>query len=379
MKHAITRFCMLCWVLAAMPLSAQQLDTAKARKELAGVREDIAQSEQERKAHLQKLALAEEQLKASDQQLAQASQAVDTQQKALAKLAAQLINIDQQKLQLEAQRQAQQLLLAEQVKAAYQVGGHDYTQMLLNQQNALQLERLLTYYQYFNNARMQQLLALKKTVTDLDNLVATHQTAVAEQQRRVDELQQQKNALDQARVAQSAAVKSLQSLLAEQKEQLAYLKNNEKSLQSTIDKLKEKAAQRRQAYRGKSQGKLPWPLKGQIVQKFGASHGGETNASGIIIQAQAGQFVKAVNAGQVIYADWLKGYGWVIVLDHGNGLMSLYGHNQTLLKAPGDEVKSGDSLALVGQSGGLGRPGLYFEIRQKGSAVDPLTWLLPLN
>ena len=112
-----------------------------------------------------------------------------------------------------------------------------------------------------------------------------------------------------------------------------------------------------------------------MVQKFVASHGGETSATGIIIQAQAGQFVRAVNSGQVIYADWLKGYGWVIVVDHGNGLMSLYGHNQSLLKAPGDEVKAGDSLALVGQSGGLGRPGLYFEIRQKGTAVDPLAWL----
>jgi septal ring factor EnvC (AmiA/AmiB activator) len=366
---------MFCLLIVTLPLAAQQSDTAKARKELAGVREEIAQSEEQRKAHLQKLAEAEEQLKASDEKLADASRAVNEQQKALSRLAEQLTGIDQQKQKLEVQRQAQQVLLAEQVKAAYQVGGHDYTQMLLNQQNALQLERLLTYYQYFNNARMKQLTELKRTVSELENIAATHQSAVAEQQQRVDQLQQQKNDLANARTEQKVAVKTLQDLLAEQKQQLAYLKSNEKSLQATIDKLKEKAALRRQEYKGKKQGQLPWPVKGQIVQKFGASHGGETSASGIIIQAQAGQFVKAVNAGQVIYADWLKGYGWVIVIDHGNGLMSLYGHNQSLLKAPGDEVKAGDSVALVGQSGGLGRPGLYFEIRQKGSAVDPMAWL----
>ncbi len=369
------RICIVWLLLATSPLAAQQSDTAKARKELAGVREEIAQSEEQRKAHLQKLTEAEEQLKASDEKLADASLAVNEQQKALSRLAEQLTGIDQQKQKLEVQRQAQQVLLAEQVKAAYQVGGHDYTQMLLNQQNALQLERLLTYYQYFNNARMQQLTELKRTVSELESIAATHQSAVAEQQQRVDQLQQQKNELANARTAQKVAVKTLQDLLAEQKQQLAYLKSNEKSLQATIDKLKEKAALRRQEYKGKKQGQLPWPVKGQIVQKFGASHGGETSASGIIIQAQAGQFVKAVNAGQVIYADWLKGYGWVIVVDHGNGLMSLYGHNQSLLKAPGDEVKAGDSVALVGQSGGLGRPGLYFEIRQKGSAVDPMAWL----
>lgn len=369
------RICALCLLVAVLPLAAQQSDTAKARKELAGVRQEIAQSEEQRQAHQQKLTEAEEQLKASDEKLAEASRAVNEQQKALSRLAEQLAGIDEQKQKLEIQRQAQQVLLAEQVKAAYQVGGHDYTQMLLNQQNALQLERLLTYYQYFNNARMQQLTELKRTVSELENIAATHESAVAEQQQRVDQLQQQKNELANARTAQKAAVKTLQDLLAEQKQQIAYLKSNEKSLQATIDKLKEKAAKRRQEYKGKKQGQLPWPVQGQIVQRFGASHGGETSASGIIIQAQAGQFVRAVNAGQVIYADWLKGYGWVIVLDHGNGLMSLYGHNQSLLKAPGDEVKAGDSVALVGQSGGLGRPGLYFEIRQKGSAVDPLAWL----
>ncbi len=369
------RNCILFLCLFASSVSAQQSDTAKARKELAGVREEIAQSEQQRKAHQQQLAEVEATLKASDEKLAEASRAVNEQQVALLKLAEQLKGIDKQRAVLEAQRQTQQSLLAEQVKAAYQVGGHDYTQLLLNQENALKLERLLTYYQYFNNARMQQLQALKQTFAELDTLAANQESALAEQKLRVEQLQQQKEQLFAARTKQQIAAKNLQNLLADQQQQLAYLKNNEKSLQATIDKLKAQAAKRRQEYRGKRQGQLPWPVTGQVVQKFGASHGGETSASGIIIQAQAGQFVRAVNSGQVIYADWLKGYGWVIVIDHGNGLMSLYGHNQSLLKAPGDEVKAGDSLALVGQSGGLGRPGLYFEIRQKGTAVDPLAWL----
>lgn len=362
-------------LLLSLSAVAQQSDTAKARQELKSVQQDITRAELQRKQQQQQLQDTEQQLKQADLSLATAASAVSVQQQQLQILDEKLAELAERQQQLEQQRQTQQQLLAAQVKAAYQVGGHDYTQLLLNQQDALKLERLLTYYQYFNNARIQQLRALKQTVTELAQLTALQQQTRDEQVLRLEQLKSQQQDLLSAKAQQQHSVLKLRELLNEQKQQLVYLKGNEKSLQSTISKLKTEAANRRLSYKGKKQGQLPWPLQGNVTQKFGAAQGGQTTASGILIQAANGQPVRAVADGQVIYADWLRGYGWVIVLDHGNGLMSLYGHNQSLLKSPGDVVRSGDHVALVGQSGGRERSGLYFEIRQKGAAVDPLRWL----
>ncbi len=351
-----------------------QQSTASARKELESLQQEIKQTERQRRDQRQALKRAEAELKKADQVLAEASQAVRAEQDKLQTLQQQQQQLEQQQQQLEQQRQQQQQLLAAQVKAAYQVGGHDYTQLLLNQQDASKLERLLTYYQYFNNARMQQLTALKATVDELAALKQQADSNRLEQEQRLAQLTAQQQELAAARQSQHASVQQLQALLQDQKQQLEYLKSNEQSLQATLAKLKAQAANRRLKSTGKT-GSLPWPVKGAISQQFGAQQGGGMTASGVIIQAPTGTAVKAVADGQVIYADWLKGYGWVTVVDHGNGLMSLYGNNQTLLKTPGEVVKSGDTLALVGQSGGQNAAGLYFEIRQKGSAVNPLRWL----
>jgi len=374
-KHVLTTLLLGLLLSSFSFLAVAQQSTASARKELESLQQEIKQTERQRRDQRQKLKKAEAQLKVADSALAQAADAVVQQQAKITELKKQQQQLDEQAQVLEQQRQQQQVLLAAQVKAAYQVGGHDYTQLLLNQQDAVKLERTLTYYQYFNNARMQQLLALKATVAELD--VLKQQTAAnqLEQQQRLAQLTSQQEELATARQSQQQSVKELAALLSNQQEQLAYLRTNEKSLQDTLAKLKAAAANRRLVSSTGKAGNLPWPVQGNIAQQFGAKHGGGMTASGLIIEARAGTAVKAVANGQVIYADWLKGYGWVAVIDHGNGLMSLYGHNQTLLKTPGESVRVGDPIALVGQSGGQDQPGLYFEIRQKGSAVNPLRWL----
>ncbi len=362
-------------LLAGLSGVVHAQSTASTRKELAALQQEIKLTERQRRDQRQQLKKAEAQLKFADADLAQAADAVRQQQTKLAALKQQQIELDEKTKLLEQQRQQQQLLLAAQVKAAYQVGGHDYTQLLLNQHDAVKLERTLTYYQYFNNARMKQLLTLKATVAELETLKQQAAENQLEQQQRLAQLTAQQQELADARQSQQSSVKKLQTLLSSQQQQLEYLKTNEQSLQETLAKLKIAAANRRVTSTTGKAGSLPWPVQGNILQQFGTKHGGGMTASGLIIAAKSGSAVKAVAKGQVIYADWLKGYGWVTVLDHGNGLMSLYGHNQTLLKTPGEMVSAGDAVALVGQSGGQDRPGLYFEIRQKGAAVDPMRWL----
>ena len=132
------------------------------------------------------------------------------------------------------------------------------------------------------------------------------------------------------------------------------------------------AMQNNPSYDGlSSRHKLKWPTKGRIKSAFGSKRSGQVKWNGVTISASEGQDVNAIANGKVIYADWLRGFGMVLVVDHGKGYMSLYGHAQALLKSAGDTVRKGESIALVGRSGGQTQPGLYFEVRHKGQAVDP--------
>ena len=358
-------------LLAVTPALAQQQE-----QELAELQQQIQLTERQLKQQQQQLEQAQQQLQQSDRDLAQASAAVHSTQQQRQQLSQRESELNSEKTQLEQKLQQQQQLLASQLKSAYSLGQHDYSRMLLNQQDASKLERVLSYYQYFNRARLQQLQQLNQTITALQQVL----TELADKQQQLADtlrtLQNQQQQLSAAKAGQQAAVNKLQGTLRQQGRQLEYLRQNETSLQRTLDELRKLAQQARELVGLTGQkGKLNWPLKGALLQKFGEDREGGMSSRGILIQGSEGATVQAIADGQVIYADWLKGYGWVIVLDHGNGYMSLYGHNQNLLKQPGARISAGEVIALAGMSGGQASAGVYFEIRDKGEAVNPLHWL----
>lgn len=366
--------CAACWLLLCWftPAVAQQ----KQEQQLAEIKQQIQLSEQQVKQQQKQLDLAEAKLQQSDKDLAQASSVsrkTEQEYQALAKREQQLIS---EKAELEHTLQQQQRLLASQLKSAYSLGKHDYSRMLLNQQDAGKLERVLSYYQYFNRARLQQLTQLNQTIAQLQLVLAELSDKQQLLAATLKTLQQQQHELAQAKKQQQQAVARLQSTLKQQGRQLDYLRQNEISLQATLEKLR-KLAEKARAMAGlnRHKGQLNWPLIGNLSQRFGENRQGGLSSRGIIIQGREGDTVKAVADGQVIYADWLKGYGWVIVLDHGAGFMSLYGHNQNLLQQPGARINAGETIALAGMSGGQAASGVYFEIRHKGEAVNPLLWL----
>lgn len=359
-------------LLICLPLTAQQSE----EKELAELQQQIKATEQQLKQQQRQLQDAEKKLRQSDLQLASASASVNKTGQELQALQQREKSLLQQQQQLTRQFSQQQTLLAGQLKSAYSLGQHDYTRLLLNQQDAGKLERVLSYYQYFNRARMAQLAEIEQTASQLEQIV----TELSEKQQQLSatlqELQKQQRQLLAAKNTQQQSVSSLQELLKKQGSQLDYLRQNEQSLQNTIDELRKLAVQARElSGLASQQGKLTWPLYGRLLQRFGENRQGGMPSRGILIQGSEGSVVKAVADGRVIYADWLKGYGWVIVLDHGDGFMSLYGHNQNLLKQPGQHIMAGETIALVGMSGGQSAAGLYFEIRNKGEAINPLPWL----
>lgn len=364
-----------CSLLAAMALSPA-LAQQQQEQELAKLQQQIQLTERQLKQQQQQLEQAEQQLQQSDRALAKASAAVHSTEQQRQQLAGQEQKLIQQKTELQLRLAQQQQLLASQLKSAYSLGQHDYSRMLLNQQDAGKLERVLSYYQYFNSARLAQLKQLNQTIAELQQVLAE----LAEKQQQLADtlrtLQQQQQQLQSAKASQQQALAALQTTLTQQGRQLDYLRQNEASLQATLEELRKRAQQSLElAGLSGQKGTLNWPLKGTLLQRFGESRQGGMSSRGILIQSSEGATVHAIADGQVIYADWLKGYGWVIVLDHGNGYMSLYGHNQNLLKQPGARISAGEGIALAGMSGGQASAGLYFEIRNKGEAVNPLQWL----
>lgn len=276
---------------------------------------------------------------------------------------------------LESKKQLNKLLAA-QLKSAYMIGGSDYSKLLLNQQNTAKLERTISYYDYFNKARLAQLEKLKLTLIEIDKtqqeLKANGEKLAKLQQQQ----QQQQQQLLSAKQARKKDVDKLAKQVSKLKGSINYLRDNEKTLVSTLTEL-EQTKKKLVNLIGlqRSKGKLRWPSQGTLKHRFGTRKHGSFKWKGIVLNANEGSSVNSIHNGQVVYADWLKGFGWVIVVDHGKGFMSLYGHAQALLKEVGERVRRGETIALVGQSGGQTSPSLYFEIRHKGQAVNPIKWL----
>lgn len=365
-----------CFWLSLLSTAASAQQTPQAERELQQLQQQIKQTEQQVRQQRRQLQQAEQRLQAADKALAEAARKLRDTQGRQQRLERESANLNRQQQQLQQQLAEQQQLLAEQLKSAYSLGQHDYSRLLLNQQDTGKLERVLTYYQYFNQARLRQLAQINHTVSELDQVKQQLANQQQQLQTELSALQQQQQQLSEARGSQQASVNELQALLKQQGNQLSYLRQNETTLQNTINELR-RLAERNRDLSGLTagRGKYPWPLRGRVLQRFGQNRQGGLASRGILIQGVSGANVQSIADGRVIYADWLKGYGWVIVVDHGKGFMSLYGHNQSLLKQPGDNVRAGDAIAQVGASGGQADPGLYFEIREKGEAVNPLNWL----
>lgn len=414
-------------------------DRAQTQKQLDATRQDITELKkalsqlQEEKSGVQK------DLRSTETEMGKLEKQVEALQKELKKTESELQRLDQEKKKLQSARVEQQRLIAIQARAAYQSGRQEYLKLLLNQQNPEKFARTLTYYDYLSQARLEQLRSFNETLrqlagvekdidlqqaqllvqkSSLDDQKAQLDTVRQERQVALAKLNQDYKVRDQklqsrqqdqadltkvlktieetlARQAREAEEARQKALLAQQeaekrqREQEALAKSREKD--NSKDDSDE--APRRptkapgamvssagQSYGGafeQAKGKLPWPVDGRLLARFGESRGDDerTKWDGVLISAAAGSQVRAVHGGRVVFADWLRGAGLLVILDHGNGYLSLYGHNQSLLKEAGDVVKAGEAISTVGNSGGgHDTPALYFAIRQQGRPSDPAQW-----
>ena len=279
--------------------------------------------------------------------------------------------------ELEEHRRA----LAWQLRLAYTTGREEWLKLTLSQQDPVALSRRVVHYGYITRQRSEllqavqdQLVALETAAADLRTELERLAGLVRRQEARVAEVAA-------ARKVRAKAVQTLERDLGSRRDKLRRLQQQARNLQQLMARLEReaRAAARRPTPAPDNrppQQTTDLPLKGRMVARFGQPRAdGLLRWEGAVLAAPAGTPVRAVRAGQVVYADWLPGMGQLAVVDHGGGMMSLYGHNQELLKPVGARVRQGEEIARVGDSGGEGTPGLYFEMRRNGKPVNPAQWI----
>lgn len=268
--------------------------------------------------------------------------------------------------------------LAAQVRAAYMSGGQEKIKLLLNQRDPATLGRLMAYYRYLNDYRAENIDAVLEEIHKLDALqgqIAAEEARLAELVRvRYDEL----GRLGEAQEGRRELLVSLRRRISEEGREVDRLAAQERDLTRLITELttilSDYPIASEQPF-SEHRGRLTWPVAGTLIHDFGQPRGGGLKWNGVVLQAARGREVRAVYHGRVAFADWLAGMGLLVIVDHGEGYLTLYGHNETILKNTGDWVAPGDVIATVGDSGGQPQTGLYFELRSGKKPVNPRQWV----
>lgn len=269
--------------------------------------------------------------------------------------------------------------LADQLRAAYMSGAQERLQLLLNQQDPATLGRLMAYYRYLNDYRSGNIDEMRE---QLRLLAALHSEVAAEAARLATIAKERETELDKLAVAQQerrTLLASLQQRMDSEGREIDRLAAQEKDLARLIAELTSILSDYPISSEdpfSEYKGRLTWPVAGTLLHDFGQPRaGGQLKWNGVVLSAPRGREVRAVYHGRVVFADWLAGMGLLVIVDHGEGYMTLYGYNETILKNTGDWVAPGDAIATVGDSGGQPQAALYFEVRRNTRPENPRAWV----
>lgn len=372
-------------VLAIMPIGssaiAQEGGANSQKEKLAELQAELRARQQvleNSRASAQEL---ESVLKASELEIAKVAKALSTTRQALKNVEQEQAKLEEEQEGLKTAIRKQQSLLSSQLKSAFMAGHYDYAKMLFYQDDARTFERVITYYQYVAKARQKEIESFRSNVARLEEVNAELSEKALSLAALKDEQEGQRAVLLTRQDDRKATLKKINKTIASENQRIASLQADEKALKDAIEAARiaaERAAREAEVSMdglAKLKGKLAAPVKGRIRNLFGSRRQGQVSWKGIVIDGAEGDPVNSIAPGKVLYADWLRGFGLVAIVDHGEGYMSVYGHNQALLKQAGDDVRQGERIALVGRSGGQEYPNLYFEIRHKGKALNPSSWL----
>ncbi|MES9844273.1 MAG: peptidoglycan DD-metalloendopeptidase family protein [Candidatus Sedimenticola sp. PURPLELP] len=375
-------------VIAAVLLAGTSFTSsaAKVEQEIQGKEQELHQIRRNIKDLKSELTTQQRQREALESELREAEQEIGRSARRLRVLAGSLQrqqkrlgSLEEVRGMQQAELVAQRNELAVQMRTAYAMGRQERLKILLNQQDPSVVSRVMVYYDYFNRARAARIAAINQT------LDAIHETEreITSEETRLMELQGKELAenrkLEASNAARREIVTALNARIKSKGQELKGLELNERQLKTLVSRLNDEymalplEGEKAKPF-NKRKGRLRWPTKGRLKARFGTTKAGSLKWDGVLISAPEGREIKAVHHGRVAFADWLRGFGLLIIIDHGDGYMSLYGHNQSLFKETGEWVEPGEAVALVGNSGGQQNSGVYFGIRHNGKPVNPIKW-----
>lgn len=398
---------------AALPmLQAEAQNSRETERRLERIRKELRDVAAERRRLEGQRGEAARELRSADEQVDVSTRALRETRVKLAEEQIALEKLQARRVELESTVETRRQELATLLRAAYTVGDEAALKLMLAQDRVADAGRLLTYHRYLQQQRSTRIGELRAEMEELDGIEAAIQESRAALEATQAEQRAQLAKVESDRRARAEAVKGIESRFNDRSAREKALGRDARSLERVLAQLRE-AARRAEAERraaaaaarerearearaataaGKPRpaprpptqvarsaapqvGGLGWPVSGSLLTPYGGKLPDGRSSTGILIGAAAGTPVKAVADGTVVFAEWMTGYGMLLIVDHGNGYMSLYAHNDGLLKSVGNTVRRGDTVASVGNSGGQGRSGLYFELRQNGTPVNPTTWL----
>jgi murein hydrolase activator len=382
LSNKVVKICCYLLLLFSFSSFAETTDEANAEKatELENLRTRIKNVETRIQGARDEAEKLQKELRENEITTAETLTRLHDFELAISKKHAELEELKFEQAEHEAALEQEKEKLKYQIRSAYQMGRNDYIKLMLNQEDPALVGRALAYYDYHNRARSKRIGQVQQTLVNLDKI----QSSIVEQTSKLESLKTEHEAklenFHQYRATRRDIIARLEKDIKEQGIELHTLHENEKQLGKLFQGLKEEKAVTIEMYEDMPpfstlKGNLRWPAKGKLLRKFGASKkGGNLKWQGVLIDAETGTSVEAISAGKIVFADWFRNLGLLVIIDHGDGYMSLYGHNQNLLKNTGDWVLAGEKIATVGDSGGQSDTALYFEIRKGAEPLNPSRW-----
>ncbi len=362
------------------PVAAQtDGERTKAESALEGVRQEIGILQKKLESSRAEHANEHARLREVDLQIQAANLEFRTLEKQRRSHLDELAGLERQRNDYLVRLEQRHDQLAEQIRASYRLDSQSRLKLILNQASPAQLGRMLAYYDYINRAQVSKISGLKEAINTLDAM----QQSIDQELSRLEMVQTEQRAvmdeLDQQRKQRRILLAELDERIDNEESRLRELERNQQDLETLLERLTDVLADipadlGKHLGIARQKGRIPMPVKGPVRHAFGQSRGGGLHWQGWLITAMAGSEVSTIAYGRVAFADWLRGYGLLMIIDHGEGFMSLYGHNESLLYEVGDWVEPGEVISVVGVRTGDDQ-GLYFELRKNGKSVDPAAWL----
>ncbi|PAU88126.1 peptidase M23 [Pseudomonas sp. WN033] len=373
---------LLAALVGAPALQAEPSDSREARAELRQTQQEIDRLKKMLDSLKQEMGGLEADLQKSESEIGRLRRESGELERQIREGESRLRDLRGQAAALQVALEAQQEQIARQLRAAYMAGQQDYLKVMLNQDDPARMARMLRYYEYVGRARVDEIERYTDTLTQIRQASAAIASEQVSLQQNREQLASREQALQGEQQNRNRVLAGLRSRSQSQSEQLKSREAEREALTSLIKRLDEAVTSiptpAGNLPFAQARGKLPLPVQGRVQARFGSQRGEDARLKwdGLLIGANEGAPVHAIHGGRVVFADWLRGSGLLLILDHGDGYLSLYGHNQSLLREVGSWVQPGEAIATVGRSGGQSSPALYFAIRHQGRALDPLAWCM---